>query len=440
MSSPSLWTSRRSRQANALELFEDLAHELTEVWHGSSPATAAFRTNALERMDSLKRNFPEITHVGPNTPASKKLCLATPRAPPHINDAPTASAVPATATSNPHATPPTNPHTATAAVPGQVTPANAGAPVVNEVTPPTNAQPGPSTSQDITQKTKPKPAAARAKRVQDRFEDLLHHINEEPASKEDFIRNIENPGGGERKEQEDRALGRILMGWGAEGCHKEWKPFLTDKFSTVDVSWIADELVGIEQRANMTGPARMQATHLALEDTEECTNKRRYIEFVLARASTKKKQAFYESTYQNLPQHKDHFAALSEEERADAMNNSHAEGYAVWRKKIEPRITARNRFVDLYVAVQYGPLVFLDPFWDVRTLTDGARTKDFPNLLHHFIENVPMEPAQPGVTVAAARWRGSCDAMAGVARAIDSRVFKCMKALFASNPDNVIEE
>ncbi|KAJ7781296.1 hypothetical protein B0H16DRAFT_1818253 [Mycena metata] len=450
MSSPSPSPSRHERQAETLEKLDDIYHELLAICMGNSPATRAFRSDASRRLDNLKRKFCGVPdgEAGPsdhNTPLTKKPRLATPRAPPPI----------AQNTADPnHASPPTNPPndatppTDKAALPNVPRP---GAAAQNEETHPAHAQAKNNTVED--EKTKLTTAQARVKRVQERYANLLHNLNEEPASKEDFLHDIQNPTGGERKPQEDAAFGRILRGCGEEGCYEEWKCFLQPKFSAVDLSWISKELSGIQKRAKLNGPARMQETHLALEDAEESANKKRYVEFLVShisvlmfgldwrqlkgKGSRKMKIEFYESTYQKLTPHKQYFEGLSEQQRAHAMKNEHAEGYTAWRTKIEPRITARNRFVDLYLA--YGPIVFLDPFWDVHALTDGARTKDFPALFTHFINNVPEDPAEAGVSVAAQRWSSSYDAVHGVARAVDRKVWKALKILLASDPDTVEE-
>ncbi|KAJ7712674.1 hypothetical protein B0H16DRAFT_1479218 [Mycena metata] len=54
-----------------------------------------------------------------------------------------------------------------------------------------------------------------------------------------------------------------------------------DKFSSIEVSWLSNELGGIEKRANLEGTEQMRATHLALQDNEESTNKKQYIKFLI---------------------------------------------------------------------------------------------------------------------------------------------------------------
>ncbi|KAJ7746683.1 hypothetical protein B0H16DRAFT_1726404 [Mycena metata] len=392
MSSPI--PDRHERQDYALERADDLFHDFDAVWDGSSPVTVNFRAKASVKIESLKRRFSSVDNMAPPSPAQKR-----PRLPPALDDVPSATST-----------------------------LNADLQSQRDVT-------LSNCSQDRSH--------PRTKRVEERYASLLHHLNEETFSSQTFLTNIENPVGGEHA-----AFAQLSVGYSNDGCLRDWKQFLSDKFSSIDVSWLSNELGGIEKRADLEGTDRIRATHLALQDTVESTNKKCYIEFLIShisvlsfgmdwreikgKNSNKIKQEFYESMYQSIPDNKALFGALTAQECLSAINNDHAAPYTAWRAKIDAQITARNRFVDLYLA--YGPIVFLDPFWDVRTLTNSARHKDFPALFKYFIENVPEEE---GVTVTVTRWRGSFDALGGVVSAIDTRLAKCMKSLLDKYPDDV---
>ncbi|KAJ7743813.1 hypothetical protein B0H16DRAFT_1463485 [Mycena metata] len=157
-------------------------------------------------------------------------------------------------------------------------------------------------------------------------------INGEAHTKESFLDNVVNPVGGEHK-----------------------KGFLCEEFSNMDATWMLDQILGIQDRAKLEGSTHIQGNHLLLEESQQeaiCS---------LSHLSTLVQNGMV------LPDNKVYFLALSPEQHTNAITIEHAKGYTAWHHKIEPMIRMRNRFVDLYMA--YGPVIFLDPFWDVHTLT-----------------------------------------------------------------------
>ncbi|KAJ6546386.1 hypothetical protein DFH09DRAFT_1087711 [Mycena vulgaris] len=129
-----------------------------------------------------------------------------------------------------------------------------------------------------------------------------------------------------------------------------------------------------------------------------------------------KKQAFYEAVYQDLEVNHDFFAGLDAAESKHAIKGTHKESYKFRHFSQQPIVTARNNFVDIYYAVsdsqQFGPVMFLNTFWDVLSLVSNKRSKEFPLLLKLLLANIPQDLAcEEGVSIATSRWPGSCKAL-----------------------------
>ncbi|KAJ7940249.1 hypothetical protein B0H13DRAFT_1937191 [Mycena leptocephala] len=284
------------------------------------------------------------------------------------------------------------------------------------------------------------------------MQSLIPKANESPLTVEEFVENIQNPVQGKLAAQEDAAIGRLIRGYGSPGCARAWRDYVHTHLSANPTATVAERIESINERNELDLPRRMQVTHEALEHDLQSMNTGRLVDFLLyhisavsfgmdwrqiqGKNSRKTKQEFYERTYQNLEHHRDMFADLSAQERRDALKDTHKEDYHCWRKEQEELMIARNRFVDVYLA--FGPVIFLDPFWDVAALKNDSRTKEFGALLKLLKEEIPEDPhAPPGVSVATSHRRGSCAALRGVAHAIGPEVLKCLQDFCGAHPDEV---
>ncbi|KAF8166667.1 hypothetical protein K438DRAFT_1984205 [Mycena galopus ATCC 62051] len=269
-----------------------------------------------------------------------------------------------------------------------------------------------------------------------------------------------------KEEKEDAALGRLIRGYGHSGCHGDWKDAFKASFKSITDECITQRVAALQQ-PDVTAAERLAGIQQALQN-EKASDVSHKLADHMARAlatatfaiewanltgpgSRKQKREFYDRVYQTLPENKAFFANLDPEQRSVAMEKPpHKEAYAAWRSTLEPQITTRNRFVVIYrkvrlfnrsaIAVfdwaqmQFGPSVFLDPFWDLsNAAANEAHTRAFAAMLKKLEED---EDA-PGYTVAEERWQGSHDAVAGVTRAIGADLRAAMKAFLLANPDDV---
>lgn len=90
---------------------------------------------------------------------------------------------------------------------------------------------------------------------------------------------------------------------------------------------------------------------------------------------------------------------------------------------------------------QFGPVILLDPFWDVACLDRQSRSPEFRTLVDLLMEKMPLDPLieeqELEATVASGRWSGSCSAVEGVCRAIAPALEAYMKKFFEKYPDKV---
>ncbi|KAJ7744971.1 hypothetical protein DFH07DRAFT_776885 [Mycena maculata] len=149
------------------------------------------------------------------------------------------------------------------------------------------------------------------------------------------------------------------------------------------------------------------------------------------------KGVFYAAAYQDIEEHRTYFESLPPADRQAQMENEHRAAYVEWRQKLEPQITAHNCFVELYHA--FRPAMFMDPFWNVMSLTNNACTKEFPVLLSLVYDNISHDPDNNDRTVVHTRHRGLKKALQGTLRCIDRELWKFMKD-FLENPDEIAQE
>ncbi|KAJ7258133.1 hypothetical protein C8J57DRAFT_1234304 [Mycena rebaudengoi] len=103
------------------------------------------------------------------------------------------------------------------------------------------------------------------------------------------------------------------------------------------------------------------------------------------------------------------FETLSQEGKKAAMaEDLQKDTFKLFKTKLQPDITARNRFLELYNAVtlfsqsptiaskkslvQFGPSVFMDPFWCKQALIPTACTPDLPRFFSALLQNLPIDP------------------------------------------------
>ncbi|KAJ7904998.1 hypothetical protein B0H13DRAFT_2024295 [Mycena leptocephala] len=456
---------RRERQKNALELVDDLQHEL-EAINASSPDSKIFQATVVKRLNSLKRRY-SVTDADANstTPDSHSIIISsdapapvstTNTDPAHTRDvsrsntthsaaAPTSNAIISASAPNPNTS-------ISASAPNPTS--NAAASTSALITPPAESGSGsnppvPASAAADKQPKAPR-GAAQLKRAEERLKNIIHHANQSPLDVEEFLFSLQHPLI-KRADSEDAAIGRLIRGYGSPGCSKDWRAFLTEHLTPSANTRISDKVDAIKERNQLPLAQRIEAGHKALAEDAKTSRTQVLGEFMLHQISVarfgidwrelsglnsrKAKQTFYMNAYQNADDNTDFFDGLEASERNEAMKDSHADDYKRWRKEQEPLITARNHFVDLYLA--FGPALFLDPFWHVSSLINDSHTKEFPALLGLLVKSIPEEPHTPGVTVAASRWKGSRSALQGVARAIDVELWRCLRAFLDEKPDEV---
>ncbi|KAJ7149371.1 hypothetical protein C8R46DRAFT_1044279 [Mycena filopes] len=300
---------------------------------------------------------------------------------------------------------------------------------------------------------KPKPTAEEKRKTgaQTRLTVLLRNTTNPAYSLAQFSSDITSPPTGQRGEREDQALAKIIRGYDGGQNGRAWRDGTYPLF-TNDAP-ISDRVLDFDVHNNLSIQERLCAAHNAIEHEDSNTNTRAYVDYLIKHIhilsfgldyneltgtnSKKTKTAIYHLIYQNLPENKDYFAALSPKQRKNEMKKTHKKSYQQWwKRKMAPQVWARNHFVDIYLA--FGPPLLLDPFWNVDTLTRAARTKEFPLILEALFANMPQDPMHPdGVTTAMSRRTGSLCALAGVAAAIDQSMYDSVRAFVAAHPDEV---
>ncbi|KAJ6493873.1 hypothetical protein DFH09DRAFT_1104337 [Mycena vulgaris] len=374
---------RRSRQANVLEMFEDLEHKLEAVAQGSSPISQGIRSKAVRRTEDILRT------LGVDPERSK---------------------------------------------------AGVTAPLANSAA---------SDSGPATKKPRLSGAAARQNQAEKRLAEIRHFANEDPLSQQEFMQNIKQPTQGDRRVKENTALGRLVREYSIAGGMRDWRNFVIEFLDDVEPNNIEEEIKAIQQRDGHEQGARMQAYHQAgchlnvLQHEADSIHAQRLSEYMLRQLSIaafaidwKKIQRPGSNKKKQIWRQRDFFTGLDAAESKQAIKGTHKESYKAWRDHQEPIVTARNDFVDVYYA--FGPVVFLDPFWDVFSLVSTKRSKEFPLLLKLFLANIPDDPAcDAGVSVATFRWTGSCKAVSGVTHAIDGELYECLRGFFVAHPTNV---
>ncbi|KAJ6525428.1 hypothetical protein DFH09DRAFT_1286102 [Mycena vulgaris] len=314
--------------------------------------------------------------------------------------------------------------------------------------------------------------ALRLKRAEKRFGNIMAVAGHPAIDVDEFVRHITDPIHGDRRELEDAALKRLVRGHDGSAGSNAWVGAhlvrtclptnrrlqikgLGRLFKQQAQASLTDEIAAHHQRNRLLLAARLTANQRALQQGFEVSHAARSTQHILEHIcvasfgidwltmtgenSNRDKAAFYTAAYQDLPVHRAFFQALTPAERDQQMVNEHQDSYRLWRNKLEPEITARNRFVALYKA--FGPVVFIDPFWHVKGLTNNARTKEFPLLLTLLLNNLPHEPDHddPDATTAQVRYRPSRKAVEGTLRAIDPALWHYARDFFADSPDNIVQ-
>ncbi|KAJ7684901.1 hypothetical protein DFH06DRAFT_1118556 [Mycena polygramma] len=284
--------------------------------------------------------------------------------------------------------------------------------------------------------------------------------NQPAIDAEEFAESVKNPVQGERAALEDAALTRLVRGYeGSLQGSTAWTKALGEIFKEHSPPSIEEEIEAQDRCSKLRHAQRLTAHQRML--IEECQALVRgfrgsagevFTCYILERVasfaidwlaitgenSLREKTAFYIAAYQDLEEHRAFFAALTPTECGDQMDNAHRDSYLQWRNELEPQITARNRFVQLYKA--FGPVVFMDPFWNVSNLTNNARTKEFPILFGLILTNIPQDSEDATMNVAEYRYKGSKKALEGTLRAVDCKLWKYVQGFLADNPDEVYED
>ncbi|KAJ7159127.1 hypothetical protein C8R43DRAFT_1124759 [Mycena crocata] len=288
-------------------------------------------------------------------------------------------------------------------------------------------------------------------KAEKRLGNIMNAARMPPIAVDEFVRLVQDPVQGERADLEDTAFKRLMRGYDASEGATAWRTGLGDLLKVPATVSVEDQIKAYEDRNRLRPAQRLKATQRALHQGFQVSEAHKRTQHLLEHIfvasfaldwlaitgenSNHEKYAFYSAAYQDLEEHRAFFASLSPQQRDGQMKNEHKDLYNRWHVQLEPQITARNRFVDLYMA--FGPLVFLDPFWNVKALTNNAHTKEFPVLLSLVLQNIPRDDDDPDVNVVTARYRASRLALRGTLRAIDPCLWPFARDFFDANPDSV---
>ncbi|KAJ7734515.1 hypothetical protein DFH07DRAFT_967637 [Mycena maculata] len=308
---------------------------------------------------------------------------------------------------------------------------------------PANDQPDADADQQGDEEPAPKPpkpdaALRRRLKAERRLGEIMNRGTNPPIAAEEFIELINNPAHGDRAELENAALVRLMRGYDASEGSTVWMAKVNNAFKTPTQTPL-DEQIKAGQALSVgfgLSEAERRTQHI-LEHISVAAFAIDWLSLT-GENSNREKGAFYAAAYQDIEEHRAFFESLPPADRQAQMEDEHRASYVQWRQKLEPQITARNRFVELYRA--FGPAVFMDPFWNVASLTNNARTKDFPLLLSLVYDNIPHDPDDNERTVVQTRHRGSKKALQGTLRCIDRDLWKFMKDFLEENPDEIAQE
>jgi hypothetical protein len=103
--------------------------------------------------------------------------------------------------------------------------------------------------------------------------------------------------------------------------------------------------------------------------------------------------------------------------RAMHIAEQSTESYATWKRATEEKVRARNKLRKVYMAVsflssitthgtqqnQFGPIMFLDPFWHPRNLQPNHRSSDFSETLDQLIKSIPSNGSRLGEQLSSSR-------------------------------------
>ncbi|THH27862.1 hypothetical protein EUX98_g6321 [Antrodiella citrinella] len=146
-------------------------------------------------------------------------------------------------------------------------------------------------------------------------------------------------------------------------------------------------------------------------------------------------QTFKTRFYKDAFSRQDHiFPAVahvtSRTARYKIIDDQFKEEYAAWRRKNEPEITARNRYLRMYHMASFGAAVFVDTVWSVNTIV-CHRSKAFGHVLNYIYDALPG----PAETIFAPIHADTAMVVRMLARILGSpELESCVRRFLTDNP------
>ncbi|KAK7055232.1 hypothetical protein R3P38DRAFT_3563738 [Favolaschia claudopus] len=98
----------------------------------------------------------------------------------------------------------------------------------------------------------------------------------------------------------------------------------------------------------------------------------------------------YRHMFAELPAEREHFTGLDEKGISALVKGERKQAFHTFTGQMGLVNAARNKLAEAYQ--EFGPQIFLDPFWSPAELHANKRTEDWPRIFADVVKNPPHDP------------------------------------------------
>ncbi|KAJ7684853.1 hypothetical protein DFH06DRAFT_1118510 [Mycena polygramma] len=280
--------------------------------------------------------------------------------------------------------------------------------------------------------------------AQKRIGSLFKRAEEPPVSMEEYIDFLTSGDETKPLQKEDVAFAMILRGYDGDQGKEAWTAALQPLFMTSDSSnvQLMRSLEEAEAEIEDDDLARLILVQEKFIRDQETISKTEGWSFRMVQTITalrfantwkhmekSAKTDFYKDAFLALP---DISADLGDENREDGFARMKGK-YEKWMGRMKFVVAARAKLLQAYdkihgclTAAQFGPMIFLDPFWTVPNLHQHKRSAEFGIMFKLLMEQLPVDD---GLTINLKRYETSVEAAYGILEAVDAGMSKEVKKL-----------
>ncbi|KAK7027584.1 hypothetical protein R3P38DRAFT_3190462 [Favolaschia claudopus] len=146
------------------------------------------------------------------------------------------------------------------------------------------------------------------------------------------------------------------------------------------------------------------------------------------------KTKVYRHMFAELPAEREHFSGLDKKGISALVKGERKQAFHTFTRQMGLVNAACNKLAEAYQ--EFGPQIFLDPFWSSAELHANKHTEDWPRVFADVVKNLSHDPDAPDIPIYNHHYKSNARAVVAVLYAVDDELCLYVTDFLQRSPSN----